>query len=135
MWKLALDFGKLNPEGEPIYLQIMRRFKLLVLKGKLQDGGEVPSRRKLAASLGVNPNTVQKAFAELEREGLIVTPPNAKSVVRVSKNDFNRIQHELLEGQVIALAETAKEAGLDLGQLIKLIKKVANETFSDTVET
>ena len=118
---LAFDFEKPNPVGEPVYLQIIKQFKLLVLQGRLKSGDEVPSRRVLAAQLGVNPNTVQKAFVELEKDGLINTPPNAKSVVHINDEIFARLREELLEAQVSALVTAAKRAGLDYNQLISMI--------------
>ena len=94
---------------------------MLILQDKLKNGDEIPSRRMLAAQLSINPNTVQKAFAELERDGLIVTPANAKSVVHADGAVHERLRGELLEGQVIALVAAAKGAGLDCGQLVEMI--------------
>ena len=102
-------------------MQIIRQFKLLVLQGRLANGDEVPSRRLLAAQLGVNPNTVQKAFVELEKDGLIETPPNAKSVVHVNEAALARLREEILEVQVSALVELAKSMGLDSEQLVTMI--------------
>ena len=127
---LNLDFGKPIPGGEPIYLQIIRQFKLLILQGQFKDGAEVPSRRLLAARLGVNPNTVQKAFAELEKDGLIQTPPNAKSVVHVDDAVLTRLRVELLEGQVSAVVEAAKVAGLSREELVAMIHQNWDETRS-----
>ena len=119
---LDVDFGPLDPNGsEPVYLQIIRRFKLLILRDALRDGDEAPSRRMLAARLGINPNTVQKAFAELEEEGLLETPPNAKSLIRVNETMKSRLRAELLEREVAGLITMAKDAGLDYKGLIDLI--------------
>ena len=119
--RLELDFNKPNPRGEPIYLQIIRQFKLLVLHGKLKNGDEAPSRRLLAAQLGVNPNTVQKAFAELEREGLIKQPPNAKSLVCVNEDTLKSLRVEILETQVNGMVQAAKLAGLSCEELVSMI--------------
>lgn len=105
----------------PIYIQIVKRFKLMLAQGSLKDGDEAPSRRMLAMVLGVNPNTVQRAFAELEQSGLIETPPNAKSVVRIDDDARRRILSELLEGQVGELIELSRQLGLSYKQLIDLI--------------
>ena len=118
---LIHDFKKPNPGGEPVYLQIIRQFKLLILQGQLKNGDEVPSRRLLAAHLGVNPNTVQKAFAELEKDGLITTPPNAKSVVHTDDTALDRLREEILEVQVSMLTEVAKSIGLTCEQLVSMI--------------
>ena len=58
-------------DGSPIYQQILRYIKRGVIAGSIKDGDELPSRRVLSAMLGVNPNTVQKAYRMLEEEELI----------------------------------------------------------------
>jgi len=75
----------------------------------------------LAAQLSVNPNTVQKAFAELEKDGLILTPKNAKSVVHADEAVFARLHVELLEGQISAVVTAAKSAGLNREQFVSMI--------------
>ena len=60
-------------EGSPIYSQIIRFIKAGIVSGTIADGDEFPSRRALSALLGVNPNTIQKAYQELESEGVIYT--------------------------------------------------------------
>lgn len=66
-------------EGTPIYQQILLFLKRSAVSGEIQDGDELPSRRALSALLGVNPNTVQKAYRQLEEEGLIRSHTGAKS--------------------------------------------------------
>ncbi|MBR0417034.1 MAG: GntR family transcriptional regulator, partial [Firmicutes bacterium] len=67
-----LDFENYKQEqGVPIYLQLVSFIKRAVASGSAEDGEELPSRRYLSARLGINPNTVQKAFAALELEGLV----------------------------------------------------------------
>lgn len=119
---MELDFGKLNPNSnEPVYMQIVRRFKLLILKNILLDGDEAPSRRMLAASLGVNPNTVQKAFVQLENEGLIETPLNAKSLICVNTKKKEHLRKELLEERLNELIKLAKETGIRYKEFSDLI--------------
>ena len=57
----------------PVYLQLADHVKRQILLGTARDGEELPSRREIAAQVGVNPNTVQKAYQELESEGVIYT--------------------------------------------------------------
>ena len=68
-------------EGMPIYLQIIRYLERGIAAGTVRDGDELPSRRVLSARLGVNPNTVQKAYRTLEEEGVIPPRPGAESEV------------------------------------------------------
>ena len=70
----------MQAEGVPIYQQIIRYVKQGIAAGTIRDGEELPSRRVLSALLGVNPNTVQKAYRLLEEEGLIQSRSGAKAV-------------------------------------------------------
>ena len=64
---ITLDYS----DSRPIYEQIVEKYKLLILKGVLAPDEQMPSVRNLAMDISTNPNTVQKAFAELERQGFI----------------------------------------------------------------
>lgn len=128
MIRLELKFAALDPNSStPVYLQIVRQFKLFILREQLTDGDEIPSRRVLAAQMGVNPNTMQKAFAEMENEGLIVTPANAKSIVRTTEETKPRLRAELLGSQVSDLVATARSIGVDYKQLTDLISESWDE--------
>ena len=59
--------------GRPIYAQLVERLQVQIVSGAYPPGGKLPSVRELAAVAEVNPNTMQKAFAELEKSGLIIT--------------------------------------------------------------
>ena len=69
-------------DSRPIYEQITERYKLLILKGVLAPGEQMPSVRKLAMELSTNPNTVQRAYAELERQGFLYSVRGRGSFVR-----------------------------------------------------
>ena len=71
-------------DGTPIYLQIIRYIQQGLAAGTIQDGDELPSRRVVSALLAVNPNTVQKAFKQLEDEGLVTSRAGAKSCIQVT---------------------------------------------------
>ena len=63
-----------NMESDrPIYAQLVERIQMQIVSGQYPPGGKLPSVRDLASVASVNPNTMQKAFAELERSGLIIT--------------------------------------------------------------
>lgn len=71
-----------NPSsGLPVYVQIGTQVKNAVAAGALKKGAALPSVRKLAAELGINPNTVARAYQELEREGVIGTIPGGGTYV------------------------------------------------------
>ena len=81
--------------GMPIYLQILNFVKRGIVAGTIVDGDELPSRRVLSARLGINPNTVQKAFKALEDEGLIQSRSGAKSYVSVTQRVIKRLKEDI----------------------------------------
>ncbi len=60
-------------DARPIYEQVVERFKILILRGVIKSDEKIPSVRNLAVELSINPNTIQRAYAELERQGYIYT--------------------------------------------------------------
>ena len=108
-------------DGSPIYMQIVRYVKGQIAAGAAENQEEMPSRRVLSALLGVNPNTVQKAYRILEEEGVIQSHTGAKSFLSVDEPDRERIRKELLEREAGALIETMKGAGLSREETLRLI--------------
>ena len=73
-----VDFSVLQLNSEqPIYCQLVEYVELLVVTGQAVSGQELPSRRLVSAQLGVNPNTVQKAYRQLEQQGLLESSAGA----------------------------------------------------------
>ncbi len=73
----SLNYG----DRRPLYQQIIDRFKELVLTGALKEGDKIPSVRELAAALAINPNTIQRAYRELENQGYILSVPAKGSFI------------------------------------------------------
>ena len=107
----------------PIYLQIILFIKRGLVAGSIKDGEELPSRRVLSALLGVNPNTVQKAFALLEEEGLILSRAGAKSVISSDEKTIERIREELLLSDIRNITGALRQMGLSREQAAELILK------------
>ena len=99
-------------DGTPIYLQIIRYIQQGVAAGTIQDGDELPSRRVVSALLAVNPNTVQKAFKQLEDEGLVTSRAGAKSCIQVTPEQIAALRRELLETEMQAMVDAARRLGL-----------------------
>lgn len=110
-------------DGSPIYLQILLYIKRGMIAGSISDGDELPSRRVLSALLGVNPNTVQKAYKMLEEEGLIQSRTGAKSCVAVSVTKLQEIREELLEDDAKNAVNTLKMMGVSKEEAHALIEK------------
>lgn len=108
-------------EGMPIYLQIIRYLERGIAAGTVRDGDELPSRRVLSARLGVNPNTIQKAFRALEEAGVITSRAGAKSEVSLTPERAEAIRRRLLEEEAAALVGSLRQMGLDREQAAALV--------------
>ena len=109
-------------DPRPIYEQLRDGFRQLILSGVLEPGEKLPSVREMAAKLTINPNTIQRAYRELEAEGCICSAPGRGSYV--CKTDAAKLARraELTE----TLKNAAKELralGLTDGELALLIKE------------
>ncbi len=110
-------------DGSPIYVQILIYIKRGIIAGSICHGDELPSRRVLSALLGVNPNTVQKAYKLLEDEGLIQSQMGAKSYVVVTEEKILAIRKELLEDDARGAVESLKLMGVSREEAHGLIDK------------
>lgn len=119
-----ISFDGFIPDGIlPIYLQIIVFIKRGIVAGSVANGDELPSRRVLSALLGVNPNTVQKAFSLLEEQGLIISRPGAKSVITVTDEAIEAIKTELLLTDIRNITSALKQMGLSLDEASRLIEE------------
>lgn len=114
-------------DGSPIYTQIIRYIKRGIVAGAIRDQDEMPSRRVLSALLGVNPNTIQKAYRMLEEEGIIESHSGAISCVTVRDAQMMQIRAQLLEGDARTLAAAMKQMGVSKGEALGLVEKVWTE--------
>ena len=120
-----LTFDSFSPqEGLPIYLQIIRHIKRGIAAGTVAAGDELPSRRVLSAQLGVNPNTVQKAYRLLEEEGLLESRSGAKSVLTLSERKVGQVRSKLLEGEIAVLVAALKETGTSKEEALELVARL-----------
>lgn len=104
-------------DSTPIYEQIVRKYKNLIVRNVLAPGEKMPSVRTLAMELSINPNTIQKAYAELERQGFIYTVKGKGNFVAANDNLKDIKQAEILE-KLDGLLKEAKDADVDLSVLI-----------------
>ena len=109
-------------DGMPIYLQILQYIERGIIAGTITDGDELPSRRMLSALLGVNPNTVQKAYRMLEDEGLISSHSGANSYMVLNEETVARVRGQLLEGDAIGIVLSMKQMGLSKAEAIALLE-------------
>ena len=114
-------------EGTPIYIQILTHIKRGIASGTIKDRDELPSRRVLSALLGINPNTIQKAYKMLEDENLIESHAGAKSYMKLTEESIRNVKKELIANDVSAAVHALKQIGLSKEETIILIDKYWNE--------
>lgn len=113
--------------GIPIYIQIVQYIQRGIAAGTIADGAEMPSRRVLSARLGVNPNTIQKAYRLLEDEGLIVSHAGAKSLVTYDAAAADRLRRSLLAQDVRQLVTAMRQTGLSKEEALDLVERLWEE--------
>jgi len=111
-------------DDSPIYLQIIRYVKQRIASGEIGDGEEVPSRRVLSAFLGVNPNTIQKAYHMLEEEKVLVSHSGAKSYTRVDEETVERIRRELSQNDTRSWILAMRQLGMDRQEALELAARI-----------
>lgn len=109
-------------DGRPIYEQIRDGFRQLIITGVLPAGSKMPSVREVASSLAINPNTIQRAYRELEAEGYIASVPGKGSFVTDREEAVSARREELLLRFRSLLAEL-KQVGAEESTLINLIRE------------
>ena len=119
---ITLDYS----DPRPIYEQIVEKYKLLILKGVLQPDEQMASVRNLAMEISTNPNTVQKAFAELERQGFIYSVKGRGNFVAANPALLEERKKQI----AMEMAEKMKEAlsiGITREELLKAVAKAEKE--------
>lgn len=106
----------------PIYTQIFEKMQIRIVRGLYQPGERLPSVRDLAAEANVNPNTMQRAFTELERCGLIVTQRNSGRIVTMDTHLIDATRHEIALAQINSFFSNMRELGFTDHEIMELIK-------------
>src|SRR5688500_14417779 len=111
-------------DGVPIYLQIVNQVKYLVASGRLEPGEELPPIRTLAEQLLVNPNTVARAYRELELAGVVVKRRTTGTYISEGASPLARRQRlKIISERVDALLAEARQMNIDVEDLIDLIQQ------------
>lgn len=108
--------------SKPIYEQVKDGLRQLMLSGVLTENAKLPSVRELAVKLTINPNTIQRAYRELESEGYIVSIPGKGSFVAAGGGALGARKAELKE-KFLAAAEELRAIGLGNEELIAMLKE------------
>jgi GntR family transcriptional regulator len=111
-------------DGVPIYLQVMQQIKYLIASGRLEPGEELPSIRVLAEQLLVNPNTIARAYRELEVAGVVEKRRTAGTYVAESGSPLARKERlKLLKERIDQLLVEAFQMGFDLDEVLKQVQQ------------
>ena len=110
-------------DGRPIYEQVVDNFRRLIARGVLETNYKMPSVRELASSLAINPNTIQRAYRELETEGVIYSIPGKGSFASANKN-AGATHIAGLKEDFRAEAEKLFQLGISEEELISIIQEV-----------
>ncbi len=95
----------------PIYAQLIEQIKAAIVTGQFPPGERLPSVRDIAAEAGVNPNTMQRAFAELEREGLVHSQRTSGRCVTEEQTVIDRTKAALAEKHIVAFLSAMAALG------------------------
>ncbi|WP_346175242.1 GntR family transcriptional regulator [Streptomyces cuspidosporus] len=117
--------------GIATYLQIVQQTKQALRLGLLQPGDRLPTAKEVVAATAINPNTVLKAYRELEREGLVEPRPGLGTFVRRSLARPGAAADSPLRAELAAWTDRARAAGLDREDIAALIASVLDERFRD----
>src|SRR4051794_7722281 len=122
-------------DGVPIYLQIVNQIKYLVSSGRLMAGEELPPIRTLAEQLVVNPNTVARAYRELEAAGVVEKRRTAGTYVSDQGSPLARRERlKILTERVDALLAEARQMDVSFEELIKLAERRHSTMLSTTTQ-
>lgn len=111
----------------PIYAQLVERLQVQIVSGAYLPGGKLPSVRELAAVAAVNPNTMQKAFAELEKSGLIITQGTNGRIVTEDERLIQDSKRELAKRQADVYFAGMEGLGFTRSQAVRFLRETAGK--------
>lgn len=115
-------------EDAPIYTQLIAQIQQRIVGGQLSAGARLPSVRDLAAEAGVNPNTMQRALTELEREGLVHSQRTAGRFVTEDAARIRQLREDLARQQVKDFLEGMFQLGFRRAEILALIEQEPDTT-------
>ena len=115
-WKLRSD--------RSLYLQIMDYIRMQIISGKIGSGDKLPSVREMANNLNVNPSTVQRAYIELERSGLVYIKQSVGSIVTSDLDIINQSKEELARDYTMEFFSNMITMGFSKADILAEIKKL-----------
>jgi GntR family transcriptional regulator len=122
-----IEFHLDSRSGVPAYLQLVQQAKRALRLGMLEVGDQLPTVRETVAALGINPNTVLKAYRDLEREGLVASRPGQGTFVQRTLGAAGLADLPALRQDLQRWLHSAHEAGLDAESVLALFMATFRE--------
>ena len=117
---------------QPIYAQLISGIKLGIVSGALSPGERLPSVRDLAMEAGVNPNTMQRALQELEREGMVFSQRTAGRFVTEDVNLIEKAKRNFADEHIRVFLEGMGRLGYSRGEILSLLQEEKEDANGDS---
>ena len=111
---------------DPIYLQVIEEFRNQLVSDQLCLGEELPSRREIARQLNINPNTVQRAFSEMEALNWIFTEPNRPSRVTSDPMVIRQVKRDFVERAIQEFVTSIRTIDISYQEVVELLENEMN---------
>lgn len=111
----------------PVYAQLMEQIRQKIICGEYELGSKLPSVRDMAADAAVNPNTMQKALAELERLGLVYSQRTSGRFITEDRERMMRMREELAIKQIQEFMKKMEQLGFSMLEVKEMIQKIERE--------
>ena len=107
--------------NKPVYIQLVEQLKMKIISGEIELDSKLDSVRNLAAEAMVNPNTMQKALAELERQGFVYSKRTSGRFVTDNEDNINQLREEVAKVEILSLYNILTKLGYKKEELIELV--------------
>ena len=114
-------------DDRPIYSQLVDQIKIKIISGEWELGSRLSSVRELAEQAGVNPNTMQRALAELERDGLVHSKRTSGRFVTEDENMIKNVREAVAAENIAAFMESMKRLGFTESEIMDEFKKAVSQ--------
>ena len=114
-------------DDRPIYSQLVEQIKIKIISGEWELGGRLSSVRELAEQAGVNPNTMQRTLAELERDGLVHSKRTSGRFVTEDENMIKNVREAVAAENIAAFMESMKRLGFTESEIMDEFKKAVSQ--------
>lgn len=111
----------------PIYKQLIDQIAIMIFSGTYSPGSKLPSVRDIAKEAAVNPNTMQRALAKLEEDGLIITHRTSGRFITEDENMINKAKTRLAQEQIAELFANMQKLGFEKKEVYSIITKMSEE--------